>query len=96
MKLKYTQQIADIVDNLCNHSLNKFEALNRLLTICASLDHEDPKINDVLRSSVNVIYFNDNSDYLAAHYSIVRKLTGLKELNDDVIKKLFKELNPDE
>jgi len=96
MKLKYTQQIADIVDDLCNHNINKFEALNRLLAICASLDHEDPKINDVLRSSVNVIYFDDNSDYLAAHYSIVRKLTGLKELNEDVIKKLFKQLNPDE
>lgn len=53
------------------------------------------RIKEVLNESVSAIYFNDSSDYLSFHYSIVKKLTGLENLNDEIINGMFRMLNND-
>lgn len=51
------------------------------------------RLKEVLNDSISAIYFNDNSDYLSYHYSIVKKLTGLDEISKEVINGMFRKLN---
>lgn len=88
-------KIDSIVNDLCNHELSKQEAKDKLLVLFSVVGSSDAN-KEALNAAVSAIYFNDNSDYLRALYTVVRVLTGLNELftNPDNIDKLFKELNP--
>ena len=52
------------------------------------------KNKEVLKCAVNVIHFNDGSDYLRTLYQIVSILTDDEEtITDEKINKLFNKLN---
>lgn len=57
------------------------------------MENDNTNINKALNTAVQAIYFNDNSDYLSALYTIVRNLTGEQDLDEDRIKVLFDKIN---
>lgn len=48
--------------------------------------------NLALYASLSAIYFRDSSDYLSKHYDVVRRLTGIQDLPDEVINELYKKI----
>ena len=54
-----------------------------------------PDAKAALNASVSAIYFSDSSDYRSYHYQVIRSLTGLDEVTEINISKLFNELNPE-
>ena len=53
-------------------------------------------VRSILWEVVSTIQFADNSDYLTALYTVVRGLTGIKNLDEEVITSLYRKLQPDE
>ena len=80
------------IDELLTHKTNKTETVEKLLILFSVIKCGD-KEKEVLKNSVEAIWFADNSDYLSAHYQNVRELTGIDEPTDNDIMKLFNELN---
>ena len=85
------EYINNIITKLLNHEISKEQALNEL--IITNAVNNIPNIQKSLNASVNAIYFNDSSDYLSAHYEVVRNLAMVEELDEDIIKNLFNKLN---
>lgn len=73
--------------------LSKFEAHGKPLHL-HDVDY-NPDIKAALNASICAIYFSDSSDYRNYHYRVIRSLTGLDEINENNIAKLFNELNPE-
>lgn len=85
-------KILQTINNLISHEINKQEAQDILFGLC--LVCQNPNVAGALQASVNAIYFSDSSDYRSAHYSVIKKLTGLE--NEEInINQLFNQLNPE-
>lgn len=86
--------ILEILENLLKHEISKSEAQRQLLHLY-SVVCSKPDTKAALNASVSAIYFSDSSDYRSYHYNVIRSLTGLDELTEINISKLFNELNPE-
>lgn len=100
------EEILDrVIDNYADgaYSKSRMTAVDRLMALeavkqalnIADVGETLPAHKAALKASVNAIYFNDGSDYLTAHYEVVCSLTELEDPNNNDIRKLFKELNPE-
>lgn len=88
------ERILEIIENLLKHEINKSEAQSQLLCLYGVVgSRSDVKV--ALNASVSAIYFSDSSDYRSYHYQVIRSLTGLDEVTEVTISKLFNELNPE-
>lgn len=83
------EKINLIVDKLCEHKINRKQAKDQLAILIGTESMKDES-KEALRIAVSAIYFNDNSDYLGALYSIAKTLFGCDVYNPE---KLFNELN---
>lgn len=86
------KEITEILNKLIIHDISKSEAVESLSLLCVT-SNMDAKVKSALISSVNAIYFNDSSDYLTSHYRVVRELTDIEDLNEEVVTSLFRTLN---
>ena len=88
------ERILEILENLIKHEISKSEAQSQLLHLYSVVGSKlDAKA--ALNASVSAIYFSDSSDYRSYHYKVIRSLSGLDEVTDVNITKLFNELNPE-
>lgn len=88
------ERILEILENLLKHEISKSEAQIQLLHLYGVVGSK-PDTKAALNASVSAIYFSDNSDYRSYHYEVIRSLTGLDEVTEINISKLFNELNPE-
>ena len=88
------ERILEILENLIKHEISKSEAQIQLLHLYSVVGSK-PDAKVALNASVSAIYFSDSSDYRSYHYKVIRSLTGLDEVTDVNITKLFNELNPE-
>lgn len=86
------ERILEILENLLKHEISKSEAVKKLLFLYNVVESK-PSTKAALNASVSAIYFADNSDYKSYHYEVIRSLTGLDEVTEINISKLFNELN---
>lgn len=86
--------IKNIIDKLLTHEISKSDAQQQLLYLFRS-ESIIPETKEALNASVSAIYFSDSSDYKSYHYQVVRHLTGIDDISDTVIDKLYAELNPE-
>ena len=88
------ERILEILENLLKHEISKSEAQSQLLHLYSVVGSK-PDTKAALNASVSAIYFSDSSDYRSYHYQVIRSLTGLDEVTEINISKLFNELNPE-
>ncbi len=88
-------RISNVLNRLFRHDIDRNAAQHELfmLYIESALD-VDTKA--ALNASVKALYFDDNSDYGAYHYTVICKLTGTKidDIDEKYIESLFDQLNP--
>lgn len=88
-------KILEIINQLLTHEINKKEAVKSLLFLSVT-NSNAPNIQAALNESVSVYRFADSSDYRSGLYRVIENLSGIKNLNDDDIRTLFDQLNPEE
>ena len=71
------------------------DTLKAKLLLLFSVVGSKPNAKAALNASVSAIYFSDSSDYRSYHYQVIRSLTGLDEVTEINISKLFNEMNPE-
>ncbi len=95
------QEFADIENLPASVWLRKMEEYHAIKTAKVNIEHLldlQPNIKSALRSAVTAVYLNDKSDYLVKLYEVIYFITGIEytDLDDsDLIKSIFKLLNPD-
>lgn len=104
-EIEMEELIKDLEVVFTSNSKHKYEFAQRLITSFQNDSGEQCVMHDVVASkpdvkaaldkAVSAIWFNDNSDYLRALYGIISSLTGIDDLTDQDIERLFKELNPE-
>ena len=88
------ERILEILESLIEHEISKSEAQSKLLHLYSVVGSK-PNAKAALNASVSAIYFSDSSDYRSYHYKVIRSLTGLDEVSEININRLFNELNPE-
>lgn len=93
-KVIMEREIHFIIEKLLRHDITRQEAVNDII-LCANLIGNSENVNKALNASASALYFNDSSDFKTYHYEVFCTLTGLKDAEDEDIRRIYCELNPE-